>query len=93
MFRFFGILLVFILVVPLIRGIMRIVLRGFADLFKPAAVEPQRQSQRREVPVAGELKKDPVCGTYISTATPFKKTYGGRTVYFCSQGCQERYKA
>ena len=93
MFRFLGILLVFILVVPLVRAIMGIVMRGFTDLFKSPGSEPVGQGRRPEVPVAGELKKDPVCGTYISTSTPFKRTSGGQTVYFCSQSCQDRYRA
>jgi YHS domain-containing protein len=41
----------------------------------------------------GELKKDPVCGTFISTATAFQKYAGGQTYYFCSTECRDKFKA
>lgn len=41
---------------------------------------------------AGELKKDPVCGTFISTATAFQKYAGGQTHYFCSTDCRDKFK-
>ena len=44
-------------------------------------------------PSTGELKKDPVCGTFISTATAFQKYAGGQTYYFCSTDCRDKFKA
>ncbi|MSV34149.1 MAG: YHS domain-containing protein [Bryobacterales bacterium] len=41
----------------------------------------------------GELKKDPVCGTFISTATAFQGYAGGQTYYFCSTECRDKFKA
>jgi YHS domain-containing protein len=40
----------------------------------------------------GELKRDPVCGTYVSTATSVKRSVDGEVVYFCSQACSEKYR-
>lgn len=40
----------------------------------------------------GELKKDPVCGTFISTATAFQKSVHGETYYFCSTECRDKFK-
>jgi len=40
----------------------------------------------------GELKKDPVCGTFVSTATAFQKSVHGETYYFCSTECRDRFK-
>lgn len=57
-------------------------------------------SSRRRSPVArppepvqagGELKKDPVCGTYVSAATSFTRTVDGRVLHFCSKECRDRY--
>ncbi len=39
----------------------------------------------------GELKKDPVCGTFISTETAFQKSVKGETFYFCSMQCRDSY--
>lgn len=41
----------------------------------------------------GELKKDPVCGTFISTQTAFQKAVRGETYYFCSTECRDKFKA
>ena len=40
---------------------------------------------------AGELKRDPVCGTYVSTASSVKRTIEGQVVHFCSTACSEKY--
>ena len=45
-----------------------------------------------EPKVIGELKQDPVCGTYISTETEFKKKVKGEAVYFCSAICRDKYR-
>ena len=41
----------------------------------------------------GELKKDPVCGTYISAASAFTRTVDGKLLHFCSTGCRDKYRA
>lgn len=39
----------------------------------------------------GELKKDPVCGTYVSTALSVTRTVNGEVVHFCSKECRDKY--
>jgi YHS domain-containing protein len=41
----------------------------------------------------GELKKDPVCGTYVSTSLGWTRTVKGEPVYFCSKECRDKYVA
>jgi YHS domain-containing protein len=41
----------------------------------------------------GELKKDPVCGTYVSADTSVTKRINGQTVHFCSPACRDKYRA
>jgi uncharacterized protein len=43
------------------------------------------------VVVGGELKKDPVCGTYVSTSLAVTRTVKGETVYFCSNECRNKF--
>ncbi len=38
-----------------------------------------------------ELVQDPYCQTYIPKRSALKKNVAGRVLYFCSQGCMERY--
>ncbi|MBZ5582287.1 MAG: transcriptional regulator [Acidobacteriia bacterium] len=44
------------------------------------------------VPTGGELKKDPVCGTYVSTAVSLTRKVNGEVYYFCSKECRDRYE-
>lgn len=41
--------------------------------------------------IAGELKKDPNCGTYVSTEVSFKTRYGNEELHFCSRQCQQEF--
>ena len=42
-------------------------------------------------PVAGELKQDPQCGTYVSTEISLKSRIGNQELHFCSRKCQEEF--
>lgn len=55
---------------------------------KPPAPQPRAVPS---VQAGGELKKDPVCGTYVSTAASLTRTVNGELVHFCSKACSDRY--
>jgi YHS domain-containing protein len=80
-----------IFLISLLRSIIGIVGKGVGALFEPDS--SARNSADSEPRKAGELKRDPVCGTYVSTATSVKKTVDGQVVHFCSAACSEKYKA
>jgi len=87
MFRTF---LVEFLLPLLLFLLLRNMLRGFF------AGSPGRRARPAEPPPVtqgGELKKDPVCGTYVSAATSLQETVNGKTVYFCSAECRAKYRA
>ena len=74
-------LLVFLLLRSLLRSL-------FAALRPaPRAAQPQQAVQS-----GGVLKKDPVCGTYVSTTTAVTRTVDGELVYFCSRECAEKFR-
>lgn len=85
-FILFALALVFI--ISFLRSIVGLIGKAVSGLTEPE----QKAADRRSPPAGGELKKDPVCGTYVSTSTPLRKTVDGETVYFCSQGCLDKYK-
>jgi YHS domain-containing protein len=87
MLRAIAYLIASVLVISVVRSILGIVFKGFADLFRPSP--PQKGPPA--VPAGGELKKDPVCGTFISTATAIQKRLGGETYYFCSAECRDKF--
>ncbi|MGO9231452.1 MAG: hypothetical protein ACLQKA_19860 [Bryobacteraceae bacterium] len=68
---------------------IRSLLGNFLSRYRnPRASRPQSVPTVQE---GGELKKDPVCGTYVSTATSLTRTVNGQVVYFCSKACSDRY--
>jgi YHS domain-containing protein len=80
-----------ILLFTLVRAVIRSIFQGF----KNAAAPPPQAAPRRAPAVqsGGELKKDPVCGTYVSTAVSVTKKIDGELVHFCSKECRDRYHA
>lgn len=53
---------------------------------------PRGPAPQPEVSPGGQLKKDPVCGTYVSPAAGVSRTVNGQLVYFCSEQCRDRYR-
>ena len=89
----------FMLVVSVIRAVLGMIMKAYSGLSgtsspqsgtRAAGAPPRPQSS--PPPAAGELKKDPVCGTFISVATAFQKFAGGQTHYFCSTECRDKFK-
>jgi YHS domain-containing protein len=57
----------------------------------PVASKPIRPAPN--VPAGGELKKDPVCGTYVSVNASITKRVNGETLHFCSADCRDKFRA
>jgi len=94
MFKVVTYLLIAVFLISIVRAVIGIILKGLSELLSPPR---QQQASARgnsaAIPLSGELKKDPICGTYTSTATSIKQTYGKETVYFCSAQCRDKYAA
>ena len=80
------------LLVPLLFYlVLRSVIRG---LFTPSTKAPERAREPRPgVPAGGELRKDPVCGTYVSVVAGVSERVGKDMVYFCSTACRDKFGA
>jgi len=79
-------LLVTVLVLALLRAVMGVLQKGVASLFQPDA------GQRRDAPrSAGQLRRDPVCGAYVSEDLAVKKSVGNKTYFFCSPACRDKH--
>ncbi len=87
MVRFFRIIL-FLLIFLFLRSLIRSLFAGA----RSAGIQ-NRPPQPPPVPAGGELKKDPVCGTYVSTAGSLSASVRGEMVYFCSKECRDKYRA
>jgi YHS domain-containing protein len=93
MFRFIFYLLLPVVVISVLKSIVGIFLKGVAQAMKAGSSAPGAPRQSNQVPLTGELKKDPVCGTYIAAASSIKETVAGQTIHFCSAQCRDKYVA
>jgi YHS domain-containing protein len=87
-------LVVLILTITVIRPVVAMVMKGVSDLFRPSSTPPPAGAKPREAPgpIAEELKKDPVCGTFIAPSSAVRKMLGGETYYFCSVECRDKFR-
>jgi YHS domain-containing protein len=90
MFRGILYLVIGLLILTFVRSVMGMITKAFGELFNTSS-EQAGPSRPASTPTGGELKKDPVCGTFISTATAFQKAAGGQTYYFCSTACRDKF--
>jgi YHS domain-containing protein len=44
-------------------------------------------------PIGGELKKDPVCGTFVALDASVTRKVNGELIHFCSTACRDKYVA
>ncbi len=82
-------LILTIVVITLLRAFIGLIGKAVGQLFQPTA--PSRNPPGGAA-FGGELKKDPVCGVFVSAANALKKTSGGETVYFCSETCLNKFR-
>jgi len=83
-----------ILLIAFIRGVLGILTKGVGDLFKEEqAAKGPGGGTAAPKELGGELLKDPVCGTYVSSTSAFKRTIAGKTLVFCSEKCRDRFAA
>ena len=94
MFRALLFLIGFLVVMSVIRSVLGIVAKAYNEFSSASSPRAGTSGSRppQPVPSGGELKKDPVCGTFISTATALQKSAGGQTYYFCSPECRDKFK-
>lgn len=92
MFRAILEMIAVILIITVLRSVVGILSKGFGEMFR-ASSGPSAGARSPSVPSGGELKKDPVCGTFISTNTAIQKRVGGETYYFCSAECRDKFKS
>ena len=91
MFRVIFWLIAAVLIITVLRMVIGVVLRGAASVVRGSGTE--RADRQPDVPRGGDLKKDPVCGTYVSAQASISTLENGERIYFCSTGCRDKYRA
>jgi YHS domain-containing protein len=105
MFRAFLELVITILLALVARAVISSVMKSFGGAASQAfrqsssgAGAAQNANSNPSATPAGdgpergrELHKDPVCGTYVTDSTVFKRTVSGKGYFYCSEQCQNRH--
>jgi YHS domain-containing protein len=82
------------LVLPLLLFlVLRSVLKGLFARSKTSVRPYQGAPPPPPGGAVAELKKDPVCGAYVSAATSVSRSIKGQLIYFCSDECRDKYVA
>jgi len=81
-------LLLLVLLITLLRYVIGWIIRGVSQFLAPAGPSPQQKSEPH---AGGELKRDPVCGTFVPAASSVKRTVKGEVIHFCSAECRDKY--
>jgi YHS domain-containing protein len=81
-------LIIFLAVAFFIRRVIQMIMGEFSKLSQ----EEKASSPPRGQPTTGELKKDPVCGTFVAVASSIKRDVDGQVVHFCSTACRDKYQ-
>jgi len=89
MLRYF---IVDILLPLLVFALLRSFFRGIFQTRRDVSRQSSPPSQP-DVVAGGELKKDPVCGTYVSTGASVTRTVNGQLLHFCSKECRDKFRA
>jgi YHS domain-containing protein len=91
MWRFIVMLIEWLIIFLVARSAITGVARMFRNVSDGAATQPTPRPPG-ELRSAGELRKDPVCETYISVPSPWAKLVKGEPVYFCSKECRDKFR-
>jgi len=79
-----------LLILLFLRSVLKNVFAAFRSATTVSKPQPQGPPP---VAMGGELKKDPVCGTYVSIVGSPSKQVDGKPVYFCSTACRDKFRA
>jgi YHS domain-containing protein len=87
----FRLFLVFVAAV-FVRQVLILIGRGFSRMASQSTETPPNPTRAREPQSSGELKRDPVCGTFVATASSVTRNIDGKIVHFCSIACRDKYQ-
>ena len=80
-----------LILILLVRSVIVAIARALSQAWRTPA--PQETRQAEAFQSGGELKKDPVCGTYVSPGAAVTRRIKGSLVHFCSPECRDKYMA
>jgi uncharacterized protein len=74
-------------------GIVYLIYRLVRGFFLTSARPPDKFPEGVTPIEKEDLVMDPYCNTYVPVSDAYKASINGKTVYFCSEECFNKYKA
>jgi uncharacterized protein len=81
--RFLYWIFTYLVLFLLLRAVLRLFMGGYRSGRRPSESKA----------AARELKKDPVCGTYVPAGGGITRDVNGQLFHFCSEACRDKYAA
>jgi hypothetical protein len=96
MYGLFGLirnLVLLVVVITVLRSVIGLVRKLFAGFAASSSVSQPGQTGGRkpEIPLSGDLHRDPVCGTFVAGTTAFQRQLAGQRFYYCSEACRSQH--
>ena len=92
MFRFIITAIISILAITFVRAVVGLIGKAINEAISPTP-SSRSEEKKASVPAGGELRKDPVCGTYVAEQAALQLTVKGEPVFFCSTACRDKFAA
>ena len=92
LFTIFAIIVARAVLTSVLKNVAKVSLGAFQNQASQhaSAANPQQAQSPAGPQLAGELHKDPVCGTYVAEAAAVRRQIGGRTIFYCSEDCRKK---
>jgi YHS domain-containing protein len=84
-------LVISIFLLTFIRMVVGLLMKTMREMMSSPTTPNAPPGRPPSAPVAGELKRDPVCGTFVPANSSFQKTINGSSFCFCSAACRDKY--
>ncbi len=82
-------LLISVVLITFLRGVIGLITKAVGQAFEPENREAAPKASPKGF--GGELRQDPVCGTFVPMATSPTKTVRDQVYYFCSSSCRDKF--
>jgi YHS domain-containing protein len=97
MFRAIVYAILGLLAISFFRGVLNIFTRSLSDAMNSGSnagnAQPNQPQPADRANFGGDLVKDPVCGTFVSSKSSLSLTTGATAHCFCSQACLDQFRA
>ena len=92
MFRNVFRLFLVLIAVLFVRQVIVLISRAFSQSGSAGTGQQPQPQPERQAASGGELRKDPVCGTFVAVSSSIKQNVDGQVVHFCSTECRDKYR-